>query len=85
MELNNQNITYKSDTLFTVEETIFKRRNYIEIDDNGWIKNYNKYYNNVNPVIISTINSKGVCQLNYSGEMTDSTIFGINFTVPEEV
>ena len=62
------------------EESIFLKRNYIKSDDKGWIKpgeNYSfsgKY-----------LNSKGVCKIDHSGDYTDSTIFSVNFTVPEEV
>ena len=78
-------ITYNKDTLFSVEQDVFKRRNYIEIDDDGWLKNYNKYYSVTNSKVINTINSKGVCRFNYSGSYDDKTIFGVKFKIDEEV
>ena len=76
----DDNATYINDSLFNevTTEGILKRQ-YIEIDDYGWIKNSNKFFNNaVQP------NAKGVCKLDY-GVSDDQTILGIKFEIPEEV
>lgn len=74
------NATYNNNSLFNeiTTEGILKRQ-YIEIDDYGWIKNSDKFFNNaVQP------NAKGVCKLDY-GVSDDQTILGIKFKIPEEV
>jgi len=71
-------VTYKSGTLFT-QNNIILNRNYIEIDDNGWIKNSETYFNNG-----EFLNSKGVCKFNYNIE-NNNTILGIKFSIPDEV
>jgi len=52
--------------------TGYYTRNYIKIDDNGWIITEG----NEN---ISNLNSKGVCRLNYKGSYSEDTLFYINF------
>ena len=71
-------VTYKSGTLFT-QNNIILNRNYIEIDDSGWIKNSETYFNNG-----EFLNSKGVCKFNYNIE-NNNTILGIKFSIPDEV
>lgn len=62
-------------------EGAFLTRNYIKIDDFGWVKkddsNYILQGNNVN--------AKGVCQFNYSSDYSDSTIFSVKFKVPGKI
>lgn len=79
---DSNNISYQSNTLYSKinENSVYLKRNYIEIDDFGWIKNGKSYLNN-SP---EKLNSKGVCFINSSNE-DFKTIFGINFTIPEEV
>jgi len=47
-------------------------RQYLQSDDNGWIKN------------IANANSKGVCHIK-ANVTNDKTIIGINFNIPDEV
>ena len=54
-------------------------RNYIKIDDYGWVKDGNYTLNGNN------INAKGVCQFNYVGNYNDNTIFSVKFKVPGAV
>ena len=54
-------------------------RNYIKLDDNGWIKEGNYNYTGKN------VNGKGVCQFNYNKPYNDSTIFSVKFKIPKEV
>ena len=54
-------------------------RNYIKIDDYGWVKDGNYTLNGNN------INAKGVCQFNYVGDYNDNTIFSVKFKVPGAV
>ena len=77
----NKKVLYKSGTLFTSDPTIriLLNRNYIEIDDNGWIKNSETYFQNG-----ESLNSKGVCHFNY-GISNNNTILGIKFNIPNEV
>ena len=83
-ELNTNQINYgKQCELFTVENSIFKRRNYIQIDDDGWIKDYDKYYRVKDGAFM--LNSKGVCRFNYNDALDDNTILGVNFYIGEEV
>lgn len=66
--------------LYTNIDDISLKRNYIKIDDNGWIKDSDGY-----ELYGSNLNSKGVCQLNYQNEYDDSTLFYVKFKVPGEV
>ncbi len=52
-------------------------RQYIQIDDEGWI-NDSKYVNGTNK------NARGVCRFDYNVE-DDKTILGIKFNIPQEV
>jgi hypothetical protein len=81
-ELTKKDVNYsKNDTLFTIENEVFKRRNYIQIDDDGWIKDYSDHYDTDHP---SMLNSKGVCRFNYNVK-DDNTILGVKFKISEEV
>lgn len=75
--------------LYSNIDNISLKRNYIKIDDNGWIKDSDGYGNNLNSKEYelhgSNLNSKGVCQLNYQNEYDDSTLFYVKFKVPGEV
>ena len=55
-------------------------RNYVKTDDYGWIKADDSYTTSG-----KYLNGKGVCQLNYTPEYDDSTIFSVKFKVPKEV
>ena len=55
-------------------------RNYIKIDEEGWIKSDDKY-----ELTGQYVNARGVCQFDYTEKYTDSDLFYINFTVPQEV
>ena len=59
----------------------FLSRNYIKIDDRGWIKEDKELYD----IKGSQINAKGVCLFNYTESYTDNTIFSVRFEVPKEV
>jgi len=64
----------------TSDSSVILNRNYIEIDDNGWIKNFTTHFNG-NGI---SLNSKGVCKFNW-GIANDSTILGVKFSIPKEV
>lgn len=66
--------------LYSNIDDISLKRNYIKIDDNGWVKDSDGY-----ELYGSNLNSKGVCQLNYQNEYDDSTLFYVKFKVPGEV
>ena len=55
-------------------------RNYIKVDENGWIKQGEAY-----ELTGQYINARGVCQLNYKEEYDDSTVFYVKFKIPKEV
>ena len=61
----------------TTGETIpgLIKRNYIPIDNQGWIDINNSRY----------LNSKGVCKINTESSYQKNTIFNIKFTIPKEV
>ena len=78
-DLNQKEIEIKGD-LWKIEGAVAKRQ-YIKIDDNGWIKSdlsenpsYTKYGTN--------LNSKGVCKINSD---LNNNIIGIKFNVPNDV
>ncbi len=77
-ELNENNVTYRTNTLFTNSEVVLNRR-YIEVDDRGWIKNYENYYSGG-----ESLNARGVCKFNY-GISNNNQILGIKFNIPQEV
>ena len=79
----NNNLKYQPNNLFTYEDA-YKIRQYIKVDDDGWIKSLD-CYQNLSPDIISTLNNKGVCKLNYNGNFDDKTIFGIKFNIDQEI
>lgn len=78
--LNYPNDLSLEGQIYSLVSNAYLTRNYIKIDDNGWIKENDSY--NING---SNINAKGVCQINYSGNYCDSTLFSIKFKVPGEV
>lgn len=55
------------------------QRNYIKIDDNGWIKEDSSYI-----ITGNNINSKGVCKFNIN-QLQENEILGIKFNIPQEV
>lgn len=79
-ESNNLKLSGNIYTIYSEETEYLLKRNYIKIDNNGWIKQDNSY-----ELSGQSINSKGVCKINYTQEYTDSTIFSIKFNVPKEV
>ena len=67
--------------IYSIDDNgVFLKRNYIKIDDKGWIKEDDKY-----DIQGQNVNSKGVCLINYNESYQDSTIFSVKFNVPEEV
>lgn len=77
----NKKIVTKPNTFYDVSGAILKRK-YIEIDDYGWIKNQDNFYNTVGEYL--KLNSKGVCKINQDSEKSN-TIYGIKFDIPQEV
>ena len=59
------------------ENTGILKRNYIKVDDQGWVKS--------DGITGENVNSKGVCLLQYKEDYSDNTIFSIKFNVPEQV
>ena len=59
----------------------FLTRNYIKVDDFGWVKRDDSCYT----LKGNSINAKGVCQFNYKETYTDSTIFSVKFKVPGKI
>lgn len=79
--LTNDDCTYKNNSLFKNDKNnpAILRRQYIEIDDFGWIKNSEIFLGSS-----GEFNAKGVCKLDC--DIKDrNTILGINFKIPEEV
>lgn len=82
LELNlTESITYNSNKLYSkiAENPFFLKRNYIEMDDFGWIKNYSTYFTGG-----KNLNGKGVCYINAKKEEYNN-ILGIEFKIPQEV
>ena len=59
---------------------LYLKRNYIKVDDKGWIKGDSSY-----TFKGKYLNSKGVCKFNYGQNYDDQTVFSVKFKVPEEV
>lgn len=58
----------------------FLSRNYIEVDNDGWIKDEElSEYSNL------LLNSKGVCKINSNKVYNNNDIISIKFTIPEKV
>ena len=58
----------------------FLSRNYIEVDNDGWIKDEELFeYSNL------LLNSKGVCKINSNEVYNNNDIISIKFTIPEKV
>jgi len=58
----------------------FLSRNYIEVDNDGWIKDEElSEYSNL------LLNSKGVCKINSNEVYNNNDVISIKFTIPEEV
>ena len=78
LESSTEDLVLKNTELYSQENSIILYRNYIRVDDNGWVfqQDIQKGKN---------VNARGVCHLNYNGEITDKTIFSIGFKVPKEV
>lgn len=58
----------------------FLSRNYIEVDNDGWIKDEElSEYSNL------LLNSKGVCKINSNEVYNNNDIISIKFTIPEKV
>lgn len=72
----NEALPEYSKKLFS-EDGVFLKRNYIQIDDKGWINDEN-YINGTNK------NARGVCKFDYN-VTDDNTILGVKFNVPQEV
>ena len=62
------------------QDGIVLKRNYIKVDDDGWVKDgdYNIFSGEY-------VNARGVCKFNYTEQYHDNTIFSIKFNVPGEV
>ena len=71
-------INYKENLYTTVSEG-FLRRNYIKVDDFGWISkdqlNTDAKY----------INARGVCRFEMSDLESDQSILGVKFNIPQEI
>ena len=70
----NSNI--RNTTEIYTRENLFLKRNYIKVDDKGWV-----YPSNL--INGTNLNAKGVCYFNESTEDIN-TIFGIQFNIPED-
>ena len=83
--INNQTLK-NQDGKFLIQESGVYLRNYIPINDNGWISNSEEYYSYSKGGGIKNINSRGVCKIEYSGTgLTVDKVLGITFSIPEEV
>lgn len=92
--LTESNIHYISEdnnvnTLYEDSNSPVLVRKYIQTDDFGWIKNASDFFYKSDDSNIEYVNAKGVCKLNwkeFEGEkITDDTVFGINFSIPQNV
>jgi len=78
------NTVYKEGTLYSNVSEIMKKRNYISVDDNGWVKNFSDFFEYENSKIPSYLNAKGVCLFDEQS-IKRNEIFGIKFNIPNEV
>ena len=76
----NPNLLNLSGDLYN-NSGVFLTRNYVKVDDYGWVKRDDSNYS----LTGSDINAKGVCKLNYTEDYDDKTIFSVKFKVPGEV
>ena len=65
--------------LFKKESEITLLRQYIKVDDNGWIKQDDAY-----TVSGLNVNARGVCHFN-TQEVTENEILGVKFNIPQSV
>ena len=80
---SNDSLEYNDGNLFTEVNNVLSR-NYIEVDDRGWI-NSNSWIKTENGNFDNTfLNARGVCKID--ANITNSNdIIGVKFTVPKEV
>lgn len=90
-ELKSDSKDYYNGQVFTEDGALLKR-NYIKVDDKGWIIKTKEKANqgiaesSVYDDKISYLNARGVCKLNYSdANYNDDTIFGVHFNIPTDV
>ena len=76
----NNSLKLSGEIYSKTSNQLYLKRNYIKVDDKGWIKGDSSY-----TFKGKYLNSKGVCRFNYGREYDDQTIFSVKFTVPEEV
>lgn len=79
-EITNNDSLSISGRLFKNEDEITLIRQYIKVDDNGWIKQSDGEYT----LTGQNINSKGVCHFNLDS-ISEDTLLGIKFNIPQEV
>ena len=84
-ELKSTSVNYKG-RVFTPDGALLKR-NYIKVDDKGWIINTTEVNDGNNDLDVYTgsfLNARGVCKINYDG-YTEDTIFGIKFDIKSDI
>ena len=79
LESSSSNFLNITGNIYDINDSVLTR-NYVKVDDFGWVKTDDNYQ-----LSGSNINAKGVCQFNYTGDYTDSTIFSVKFNVPKEI
>ena len=55
-------------------------RNYIKVDDYGWVKDGDTYQ-----LFGNDLNAKGVCHFDFMGQYKNNTLFSVKFKVPGKV
>jgi hypothetical protein len=71
----NKQVTYSSNTSLFTEDNGIYIRNFIKVDNEGWIVNNGEYNSS------TKLNSKGVCKIktNYNNS------YSVKFKIPKEV
>ena len=77
--LNNDNKLNLTGDLFKKEDEITLLRQYIKVDDNGWIQDNTGY-----SVTGLNVNARGVCHFNLN-QIEENEILGVKFKIPQEV
>lgn len=77
---NSENKLNLTGDIYNIEGPLLIR-NYIKVDDFGWIKKDSGNYE----ITGSNVNARGVCQFHYDDTYGDNTIFSVKFKVPGEV
>ena len=88
-ELKSTAVDYHGRVFTPEPDGALLKRNYIKVDDKGWIINTtegikDRQNRDLDVYTGSFLNARGVCKINYDG-YTEDTIFGIKFDIESDI